>query len=129
MGSRPEGRSDGGVSLPPAKPHETMSVLARPRPVVEISLLRQSLGALAERRTCCDHCRRTPLVGERIYLYAATAEDDSTSARSGEAGRRAGGKVERLLCELCRHLRREAPDRSELVHSAESAGSVRVRRA
>ena len=30
----------GGVSLPPAKPHETMSVLARPRPLVEISLLR-----------------------------------------------------------------------------------------
>jgi hypothetical protein len=36
---------------------------------------------------------------------------------------------ERLVCELCRHLRREPPERSELVHSAESAGSVRVRRA
>jgi hypothetical protein len=33
------------------------------------------------------------------------------------------------VCELCRHLRREPPQRSELVHSAESAGSVRVRRA
>jgi len=83
-----------------------MSVLARPRPVVEISLLRQSVGALAERRTLCEHCRRTPLVGERIYLYG-----------------------ERVVCELCRHLRREPPQRSELVHSAESAGSVRVRRA
>jgi hypothetical protein len=87
-----------------------MSVLARPRPVVEISLLRQSVVALAERRTTCDHCRRTPLVGERVYLYAAAAG-------------------ERLLCELCRHLRRESPARSELVHSAESAGTVRVRRA
>jgi hypothetical protein len=104
-----------------------MSVLARPRPLVEISLLRHSVGALSERRTICDHCRRTPLVGERIYLYAATAEDDSTAARSREAGRRAGGKVERLLCELCRALHREAPQRSELVHSAE-AGSVRVQR-
>jgi hypothetical protein len=85
-----------------------MSVLARPRPVVEISLLRQSVGALAERRTRCDHCRRTPLVGERIYMYAATAG-------------------ERLLCELCRQLHREPPSRSEIVHSAES-GSVRVRR-
>jgi hypothetical protein len=110
MGSGPEGRSDGGVSLPPAKPHETMSVLTRPRPVVEISLLRQSVGALAERRTHCDHCRRTPLVGERVYMYAAAAG-------------------ERLVCELCRHLRREQPERSELVHSAENAGSVRVRRA
>jgi hypothetical protein len=102
-----------------------MSVLTRPRPVVEISLLRQSLGALAERRARCEHCRRTPLVGERVYMYA----DDSTAAQSGEAGRRAGGKVERLVCELCRPLRREPPQRSELVHSAESAGSVRVRRA
>jgi hypothetical protein len=100
----------GGVSLPPAKPHETMSVLARPRPLVEISLLRHSLGALAERRTCCDHCRRTPLVGERIYLYAAAAG------------------VERLLCELCRPLWREAPARSERVRSAENDGAVRVRR-
>jgi hypothetical protein len=83
-----------------------MSVLARPRPVVEISLLRHSVGALVERRTHCEHCRRTPLVGERVYLYG-----------------------ERLVCELCRHLRREPPERSELVHSAESAGSVRVRRA
>jgi hypothetical protein len=106
-----------------------MSVLTRPRPVVEISLLRQSVGAMAEKRTHCDHCRRTPLVGERVYLYAVAAPDDSTAARSGEAGRRAGGKGERLVCELCRHLRREAPQRSELVHSAESAGSVRVRRA
>jgi hypothetical protein len=83
-----------------------MSVLARPRSVVEISLLRQSVGALAERRIHCEHCRRTPLVGERVYMYG-----------------------ERLVCELCRHLRRETPERSEVVHSAESAGSVRVRRA
>jgi hypothetical protein len=88
-----------------------MSVLARPRPLVEISLLRHSLGELAERRTCCHHCRRTPLVGERIYLYAAAA---------------AAG--ERLLCELCRPLWREPPARSELVHSAENEGAVRVRR-
>jgi hypothetical protein len=86
-----------------------MSVLARPRPLVEISLLRHSVGALTERRTTCEHCRRTPLVGERVYLYAAAAG-------------------ERLVCELCRHLRRETPARSEIVHSAE-AGSVRVRRA
>jgi hypothetical protein len=87
-----------------------MSVLARPRPLVEISLLKHSLGELAARRTYCHHCRRTPLVGERVYLYAAAAG------------------VERLLCELCRPLWREQPQRSELVRSAESEGSVRVRR-
>jgi hypothetical protein len=86
-----------------------MSVLARARPLVEISLLRYSLGELAEQRTCCAHCGRTPLVGEHVYLYAAAAG-------------------ERLLCELCRRLKREAPQRSELVHSAENEGAVRVRR-
>jgi hypothetical protein len=99
----------GGVSLPLAKPHESMSVLARARPPVEISLLRHSLGELAQRRSCCAHCGRTPLVGERVYLYAAAAG-------------------ERLLCELCRRLKREPPQRSELVHSAENKGAVRVRR-
>ena len=104
MGSRPDGTSERGVFLPLAKPHETMSVLARPRPVVEISLLRQSVGALAERRTCCDHCRRTPLVGERVYLYAQA-----------------------IVCELCRPRRRGAPERSELVRSPEHKRAVRVR--
>ena len=99
----------GGVSLPPAKPHQTMSVLARARPLVEISLLRYSLGELAAQRNCCTHCGRTPLVGERVYLYAAAAG-------------------ERLLCELCRRLKRETPQRSERVHSAENEGAVRVRR-
>ena len=36
----------------------------------------------------CVHCHRTPLVGETVYLYG-----------------------ERMVCELCRPLRREAPGR------------------
>ena len=81
-----------------------MSVLARPRPLVEISLLRHSLSELAERRRCCDHCGRTPLVGERVYLYAQA-----------------------IVCELCRPQRRTAPERSELVRSPEHKRAVRVR--
>jgi hypothetical protein len=86
-----------------------MSVLARARPLVEISLLRYSVGELAAQRRCCVHCRRTPLVGERIYVYAAAAG-------------------ERLVCELCRPLRREPPARSERVRSAENEHAVQVRR-
>jgi hypothetical protein len=76
--------------VPAANGIETMQVLshsrARPRAPREISLLRHSVGALAAGRHRCWHCRRTPLVGEHVHLYG-----------------------ERLVCELCRHLRREPP--------------------
>ena len=52
----------------------------------------------------CVHCHRTPLVGETVYCYG-----------------------ERMVCELCRPLRREAPARSEVVHSAEHERAVRSR--
>jgi hypothetical protein len=86
-----------------------MPTLVSPRPALEISLLRRSIGAQIDRRHYCVHCHRTPLVGERIYVYGST---------SGE----------RVVCELCRPLRREPPARSELVHSPEHERCVRVRR-
>ena len=70
----------------------------------EISLLRRSVGALAAARPLCWHCRRTPLVGEHVHLYG-----------------------ERLVCELCRHLRREPPGATVLVHSAEHERAVKLR--
>ena len=76
-----------------------------PSPRFELALLRKSVGALADSRACCVHCRRTPLVGERIYLYG-----------------------ERMVCELCRPRRREAPHATELVRSPEHSRAVRVRR-
>jgi hypothetical protein len=83
-----------------------MPVIASPSPRLELALLRKSVGALTARRHNCAHCHRTPLVGERIYLYG-----------------------QRIVCELCRPLRREAPESSELVHSPEHKRAVRVRRA
>ncbi len=84
-----------------------MPTIVRTPPLIESLLLRRSVGALASRRSRCAHCHRTPLVGERVYIYvSATAE--------------------RLVCELCRPLRREAPARSELVHSGEHARCVRL---
>jgi hypothetical protein len=81
-----------------------MPALSRNRPLVEISLLRQSVGALVARRHGCVDCHRTPLIGEMVYLYG-----------------------ERLVCELCRPRHREAPGRSELVRSPEHARAVRRR--
>ncbi len=80
----------GFVTSSPASPR------ARPRTGFEISLLGSSLRALAARRRDCVHCHRTPLIGEMVFFYG-----------------------ERLVCELCRPLRRDAPGRAELVHSPE----------
>lgn len=80
----------------------------RPLPL-HAALLRRSVGDLAGRASRCWHCHRTPLVGERVYLYPVPAG-------------------ERMLCELCRPLQRESPQRSELVHSVEEGATVRIRR-
>ena len=52
----------------------------------ELSFVRSSMRALAGAREGCEHCHRTPLVGETVYFYG-----------------------ERMVCELCRPLRRDAP--------------------
>jgi hypothetical protein len=75
------------------------------RPSLGIHLMRQGMGSVRAARHRCADCRRTPLMGEQIYLYK-------------------GGKV---VCELCRHLRREDPVSSEPVHGGEYGGTVRVR--
>jgi recombinational DNA repair protein (RecF pathway) len=75
-----------------------------PAPIAQ-ALLRKSVGLLTDERPRCAHCHRTPLVGERVYLYG-----------------------ERIVCELCRPRRREAPQASELVRSPEHSRAVRVRR-
>ena len=74
-------------------------------PGFERTLLRKSVGALTDARALCVHCQRTPLVGERVYIYG-----------------------ERIVCELCRPRRREPPQGSELVLSPEHSRTVRVRR-
>jgi hypothetical protein len=77
------------------------------RPPSEISLLRSSLVALGAGRPRCHHCDRNPLVGERVYHYLHT-------------------DGERLVCELCRPLHREPPERSELIHSPEHQRAVKA---
>jgi len=84
---------------------QTMLALGRHRnPLVEISLLRHSVGALSARRLGCVHCHRSPLVGEVVHMYG-----------------------DRMVCELCRPLHREAPVRTDTVRSPEHQRAVRAR--
>ena len=105
MGSGPYGPPSGRVLVPHGECLETVHSAVSPSPGFELALLRKSVGALADARARCVHCHRTPLVGERVYLYG-----------------------ERIVCELCRPRRREAPHATELVRSPEHARAVRVRR-
>ena len=91
--------------MPYGEELQTMHSAVSPSPGFELALLRKSVGALTDARARCVHCHRTPLVGERVYLYD-----------------------ERIVCELCRPRRREAPHASEMVLSPEHARTVRVRR-
>jgi hypothetical protein len=102
MGSRPDGRF-GRALLPRGETPETMLSASPPAPIAQ-ALLRRSVGLLTDERPRCAHCHRTPLVGERVYLYAQA-----------------------IVCELCRPRRRNAPERSELVRSPEHKRAVRVR--
>ena len=77
------------------------------RPALEQALLRRSMVEHEAHRHRCTHCHRTPLTGEVVHIYATV-------------------DGERLVCELCRPLRRATPDRSELMHAPEHERSVRV---
>lgn len=87
-----------------------MPTPARRITILETALLRRSVGAATAGRDRCHHCRRTPLVGERIHFYDADAGTE-------------------LVCDLCRPARPHAPRRTELMHSPEHDRAVRVLRA
>jgi hypothetical protein len=73
---------------------------------LERALLRKSVGTLAGGRDRCADCGRTPLIGETLHRYAAGV----------------------TVCELCRSLRRGAPERSERVRHSEHGQAVRIHR-
>jgi len=73
---------------------------------LERVLLKRSLGALEADRSSCADCGRTPLTGEHVHLYE--------------------GSLQRVVCELCRPRRREAPSASVLVRHCEHGHTVRL---
>jgi hypothetical protein len=96
-----------GLRVPVPNAIETMQPIPHPRsrmrPPREISLLRKSTGDRDRLGATCAHCHRTPLVGEHVHLYG-----------------------ERLVCQLCRHLRREPPGQTVVVHSPEHLRAVKA---
>jgi hypothetical protein len=71
---------------------------------LELALLRRGLDerlAGSERCTCCH---RTPLVGERVYVY--------------ESGT--------IACELCRGSQRQPPLGARVVHGPEFGHTMRI---
>lgn len=77
---------------------------ARDMAELELALLRRGVEQRAAGRECCAACRRTPLTGERVYLY--------------DRGH--------VLCELCRSRQRQDPVQSHLVHTPAFGHSIRV---
>jgi hypothetical protein len=74
-------------------------------PDLERELLRKGVGAREARRRHCSDCGRTPLVGERVHIYAHGS----------------------VVCELCRPRRRKPPERSQVVAHSERGQTVRLR--
>jgi len=73
---------------------------------LERLLLHRGLGALESDRHRCADCGRTPLTGEHVHVY--------------------GGRQQRIVCELCRAARHDAPLSSELVRHCEHGHAVRL---
>jgi hypothetical protein len=73
-------------------------------PGLQVALVRRAVNRCDALRERCHACRRTPLVGERVYF----AE---------------GGRV---YCELCRALEPEPGLESRLVHGPEFGHTMRV---
>jgi hypothetical protein len=71
---------------------------------LELALLRRGMDQRAAGLECCSRCRRSPLIGEWLYVYDRS----------------------RVLCELCRALERELPRESRLVHTAAFGHTIRI---
>ena len=79
---------------------------AMPRPradLLELQLLRKGLGALTRDRHACADCGRTPLPGERVFVYPG----------------------DEIACALCRPMRHRDPERVDVVRHTEHERTVR----
>jgi hypothetical protein len=86
--------------------HETpaMDAAVRDMPDLELALLKRGVDDLRAECERCARCRRTPLIGERVYAYDSGA----------------------TLCELCRPLESDEPIASRLVHGPEFGHTMRI---
>jgi hypothetical protein len=73
-------------------------------PELQVALVRRAVDRRDELRERCLGCRRTPLVGERVYVDQAGS----------------------VYCELCRALDADLGLRSRLVHGPEFGHTMRL---
>jgi hypothetical protein len=73
-------------------------------PDLELALMRRGVDERATEYERCADCRRTPLIGERLYMY-----DDGV-----------------VRCELCRALSAQPPAHSRLVHGPEFGHTMKI---
>ncbi len=81
-----------------------MESSVREMPAFELALMQRGVHELAAGCERCARCRRTPLIGERIYVYEGGA----------------------LLCELCRVVEKRAPLESRIIHGPEFGHTLRI---
>jgi hypothetical protein len=109
-------RDAAGAGLTAAKPDAIMASSVTDIEQLERFLLRRGVVDLEADRHRCADCGRTPLTGEHVHLYESPG---------GLVTRRAAHE-QRIVCELCRPARREAPLASELVRHCEHGYTVRL---
>ncbi len=73
-------------------------------PELELAILRRGVHDLSVGCERCARCHRTPLIGERVYVYDA----------------------KKIVCELCRAMLRDAPSASRIVHGPEFGHTLRI---
>lgn len=73
-------------------------------PELELALLRRSLPGLADDCERCTRCRRSMLIGERVYEFS----DGHT------------------VCELCRDREHAEPDEMRIVHGPAFGHTLRI---
>jgi hypothetical protein len=78
--------------------------ISREMAELELALLRHGVDERAATREHCSRCRRTPLIGERMYHYHHGV----------------------VVCELCRGLADGAPVSTQLVHGPMFGHTIRI---
>jgi hypothetical protein len=81
-----------------------MQATVREIPELEFALLKRSVDELVAGREHCGRCHRSPLIGERVYIYDSGA----------------------IACELCRSFQRATPTASRIIHGPEFGHTMRV---
>jgi len=81
-----------------------MPTSARAIPDLQLALFKRGVDELMAGRERCCRCHRTPLIGERVYVYESGA----------------------LACELCRIRERGTPLGSRLVHGPEFGHTIKI---